>query len=73
MKKRVKEKGLKNIRINSAGCLDRCEYGPAFVIYPEGTWYSPKSEADIDEIISVHIDGGGRVERLLMPSSSSRA
>ena len=40
MKGRAKDLGLKNVRINSAGCLDRCELGPTVVIYPEGVWYA---------------------------------
>ncbi|HEU0117688.1 MAG TPA: (2Fe-2S) ferredoxin domain-containing protein [Alphaproteobacteria bacterium] len=68
MKKRVKEVGLKEgVRVNNAGCLDRCELGPCIVIYPEGIWYSPKTEADIDEIIAVHLQQGKRVERLMLP------
>ncbi|MGB9152171.1 MAG: (2Fe-2S) ferredoxin domain-containing protein [Alphaproteobacteria bacterium] len=67
MKKRAGEMGLASTRINGAGCLDRCEFGPAIVIYPEGVWYSPKNEADIDEILTVHLQQGKRVERLLMP------
>ncbi len=66
MKVRTKELGLSDLRINNAGCLDRCELGPTMVIYPEGVWYSPKTTADIDEIIEVHLQGGGRVERLLL-------
>ena len=66
MKRRAKELGLEGVRINGAGCLDRCEQGPAIVIYPEGIWYSPKNEADCDEILSVHLQQGGRVERLMM-------
>jgi (2Fe-2S) ferredoxin len=67
MKKRAKELGIEGTRINGAGCLDRCEFGPAIVIYPEGVWYSPQNEADIDEILTVHLQQGKRVERLLMP------
>ena len=66
MKKRAKEMGLTDTRINGAGCLDRCELGPCIVIYPEGVWYSPKTEADIDEILLVHLQQGGRVERLML-------
>jgi (2Fe-2S) ferredoxin len=66
MKKRAKEIGLPATRINGAGCLDRCEQGPCFVIYPEGVWYSPKTEADIDEILTQHVAGGKKVERLLV-------
>ena len=66
-KKRVKQLGIKGeggVRINSAGCLDRCELGPCVVIYPEGTWYTYVDEKDIDEIIDEHIVNGRPVERL---------
>lgn len=66
MKKRASELGLKDVRINTAGCLDRCELGPCVVIYPEGVWYSPKNEQDCDEILTVHLQKGGRVERLML-------
>lgn len=68
MKERAKEAGLKNIRINQSGCLERCEMGPTMVIYPEGVWYTYRNKADIDEIVQKHMIEGGRVERLvLMP------
>ena len=41
MKKRAKELGLKKVRVNQSGCLERCELGAALVIYPEGIWYTP--------------------------------
>jgi (2Fe-2S) ferredoxin len=66
MKARAKELGLKDVRINSAGCLDRCELGPTMVIYPEGVWYAPKSAEDIDEILATHLVAGARVVRLLL-------
>lgn len=67
MKKRATALGLKgDVRINTAGCLDRCELGPVMVIYPEGVWYSYQSEADVDEILETHVLGGGRVERLML-------
>ena len=66
MKARAKELGLQRVRINTAGCLDRCELGPTMVIYPEGVWYRPQSPADIDEILAVHVRDGGRVERLML-------
>ena len=58
--------GVEGVRVNASGCLDRCEFGPTVVIYPEGVWYSVQSEGDIDEIISRHLIGGGRVERLML-------
>ena len=36
MKKRISELGLKRVRVNQSGCLDRCELGPIMVVYPEG-------------------------------------
>ena len=66
MKNRARELGLKTVRINAAGCLDRCELGPTMVIYPEGVWYTYKTTADLDEILTTHLVGGGRVERLML-------
>jgi (2Fe-2S) ferredoxin len=66
MKSRAKEMGLDGIRINAAGCLDRCELGPTVVIYPEGVWYRCESTEDIDEILTRHVRDGGRVPRLML-------
>ena len=66
-KKKVKALGLSGqgkVRINNAGCLDRCEEGPCVVIYPEGTWYTYIDEHDVDEIIESHLAKGTIVERL---------
>lgn len=52
------------VRINSAGCLDRCEQGPVMVIYPEAVWYTYVDKDDIDEIIEQHLVQGRVVERL---------
>lgn len=66
MKVRAKELGIEAVRVNSAGCLDRCELGPVIVIYPEGVWYSVQTFEDIDEILDTHVINGGRVERLML-------
>jgi (2Fe-2S) ferredoxin len=66
-KKRIKALGLNGegkIRINQAGCLDRCEEGPVMVVYPEEIWYTYIDEKDIDEIIDEHLVKGNVVERL---------
>lgn len=60
----LKLKGKGKVRINKAGCLDRCDEGPVLVIYPEAVWYTYVDEADIDEIIDEHIVNGRVVERL---------
>lgn len=67
MKQRVKELGLPNMRVNAAGCLDRCELGPTFVIYPEGVWYSCKNKEDVEALIRHHLLGGTPVKRLMLP------
>ena len=64
MKARAKAMGLEGVRVNIAGCLDRCELGPTMVIYPEGVWYHYRSNEDIDEILQTHVIEGGRVTRL---------
>lgn len=66
MKARAKEFGLCRVRINSSGCLDRCELGPTMVIYPEGVWYHVETREDVDEILQKHLAAGGRVERLML-------
>ncbi len=66
MKDKAKEMGLKEVRINTAGCLDRCELGPTMVIYPDGIWYRYTNQTDVDEILETHVKGGGRVERLML-------
>lgn len=66
MKAQVRKLKIQKTRVNAAKCLDRCELGPTMVIYPEGVWYTYRSEADIDEILQTHLIGGGRVERLML-------
>ena len=58
--------GIGKLRVNTSGCLDRCEEGPVCVVYPEGTWYTYIDEQDIDEIIENHLVGGEVVNRLLL-------
>lgn len=66
-KKKIKAldlNGKGKCRINSAGCLDRCDEGPLLVVYPEGTWYTYVDKDDIDEILHEHLENGRIVERL---------
>lgn len=56
--------GSGQVRINSAGCLDRCAQGPVMVIYPEETWYTYVDSDDLDEIITRHLLQNQVVERL---------
>ena len=64
--KELGESGRGKVRMNKAGCLDRCEEGPCVVVYPEAVWYTYVDRQDIDEIIDRHIVKGEIVERLLI-------
>jgi (2Fe-2S) ferredoxin len=69
-KQQVKAAGLNGpgqVRVNKAGCLDRCAAGPVAVVYPEGVWYSYVDLQDIDEIVESHLKNGQVVQRLLVP------
>ena len=68
-KARIKALGLDGeggVRINTAGCLGRCEAGPVIVVYPQETWYTYIDRQDVDEIISEHLQAGRIVDRLLI-------
>lgn len=74
-KKRVKAEGLAGaggVRVNKAGCLDRCAGGPVAVVYPEAVWYSFVDVTDIDEIVDSHLKQGQVVRRLVLPSDVGR-
>ena len=66
MKARAKELGLPDTRINTAGCLDRCELGPCIVVYPDGIWYSVATNADVDAVLAEHLQAGGRARALML-------
>jgi (2Fe-2S) ferredoxin len=71
----VKAAGLDGpgrVRVNKAGCLDRCSAGPVAVVYPEGVWYSYVDASDIDEIVESHLKNGRIVTRLLTPPNAGR-
>ena len=61
LKTRVLQAG---IRVNSAGCLDACEFGPSIVVYPDGVWYGAVTPDDVSEIVEQHLVGGTPVARL---------
>ncbi len=68
-KDRVKSVGeaiAAQVRVNSAGCLARCDRGPVIVVYPEAVWYTYVDQEDIDEIVDSHLVAGRVVERLLI-------
>jgi len=74
-KSRVKAEGLAGagkVRVNKAGCMDRCAGAPVVVVYPEATWYTYVDRSDIDEIVDVHLKGGHVVARLLLAPDIGR-
>ena len=74
-KARVKAAGLAGpgkVRVNKAGCLDRCAAGPVAVVYPEAVWYTYVDLDDIDEIVESHLKNGEPVERLRTPPHLGR-
>ena len=77
-KKRSKALGITGaggVRINTAGCLDRCVEGPVLVVYPDDVWYSYVDREDIDEIIdepTAHraLDGGFAIGNQMVTQAS---
>jgi (2Fe-2S) ferredoxin len=66
-KDRIKGLGLSGpgqVRVNKAGCLDRCDQGPVLVVYPEAVWYRYVDQQDVAEIVDEHLVHGRVVERL---------
>ena len=64
--------GAGQVRVNKAGCLDRCAAGPVAVVYPEAVWYTFVDASDIDEIVESHLKNGKVVERLRVPAELGR-
>jgi len=64
--------GPGGVRVNKAGCLDRCAGGPVAVVYPDETWYTFVDNADIDEIVERHLGQGEVVERLVLAPDVGR-
>ena len=74
-KSQVKAQGLAGpgkVRVNKAGCLDRCAGGPVAVVYPEAVWYTFVDMDDIDEIVDSHLKNGQPVERLMLAPTVGR-
>ena len=67
MKARARELGLQRVRVDAAGCLDRCELGPSLVIYPEWIWC--RIESTTDTILERHLLANERVPELTMSSA----
>ncbi len=65
--RKIEELGLgADIGFTASGCLGFCSAGPLLVIYPEGIWYRPQSEADIDTIVESHLQQDRLAEDLVV-------
>lgn len=70
VKDKIKAMGLKGpgqVRVNTSGCLERCEEGPCAVVYPDNVWYTYVDQHDLDEILESHLKNGVPVARLRLP------
>ena len=66
LEEEIKKKGLdKEVNVVCTGCFGLCSLGPVVIVYPEGSFYSKVTLADIPEIVEEHLLKGRIVKRLL--------
>ena len=66
LRKEIAVRGLVDqVQVTVTGSLGLCERGPNWVVYPEGTWYSGVTPADVPEIVTEHFEHGRPVARLI--------
>ena len=53
------------VEVITVGCFGFCEKGPIVKIIPDNTFYTQVTPEDAEEIITEHIIGGRKIERLL--------
>lgn len=56
------------VRVNEAGCLDQCEYGPTVVVYPRQIWYGCVTLADVERIVDETVVAGRILSDLQIPA-----
>ena len=66
LEKELAAHGLsEEIKVVQTGCFGLCALGPIMIVYPEGTFYSRVTEADVTEIVEEHLLKGRVVDRLV--------
>ena len=68
----IKALGLKNITVETAGCLDVCKQGPVVAIEPDGVLYSDLSPIDAVEIVHSHLLNNQLVLRKIVNEEDRR-
>jgi len=65
LRREIHGRGLDDeVQVTTCGSLGLCEHGPNLVVYPEGTWYSGVTPADVAELVESHFRNGVPVARL---------
>ena len=73
LQKRLEADGISDkVEVITVGCFGFCEKGPIVKIIPDNTFYIQVTPEDADEIITEHIIGGRRIERLLYEDASTK-
>lgn len=66
LQKKLEANGISNqVEVITVGCFGFCEKGPIVKIIPDNTFYTQVTPEDTEEIITEHIMGGRKIERLL--------
>ena len=55
----LKENGIEDVLVVRTGCFGLCSLGPIMIVYPEGSFYSQVTPAEVPEIVSTHLVPGG--------------
>lgn len=62
----LSEKNLDDeVQVVSTGCFGFCEKGPVVKILPDNTFYVQVAPENVEEIVTEHLIGGRKVEKLL--------
>jgi len=71
LKRDVESSGLKDITIDFTGCHGFCQRGPIVDIDPGSIFYSEVKEADVTNIVQLHLQEGKFIDRLFYRDPST--
>ena len=55
----LEKQKLDDVLVIKTGCFGLCALGPIMIVYPEGSFYSQVTAAEIPEIVAEHLVSGG--------------